>query len=159
VLASRHPDVHAVLLGQGPEEAALCALAAAPRAQGRIHVVGPQRSDDLLATVAGLDLYAYASLRESLPLAVLEAMHLGRPIVSTAVGDLPSVLGNGDAGVLVPPGDVAALAAAIDALRADAPRRVVLAARALAIARTRFSAERLGLEVTDALLEVAGVAR
>lgn len=156
VMKSRHDDVHAVLLGQGPEEANLRALAADPRARGRVHVVGPQRPEDLLASVAGLDLLAYASLRESLPLAVLEAMHLARPIVSTAVGDVPSVLEHGAAGVLVPPGDVDAMAHAIDALRTDPARRTALAHRALEVARTRFSPERLGRDVTDALLAIAG---
>lgn len=159
VIRSRHDDVHAVLLGQGPEEAALRALASEPRARGRVHVVGPQSTADLLAAVASLDLYAYASLRESLPLAVLEAMSLGRPIVATSVGDLASVLEAGRAGVLVPPGDVAALAAAIDALRDDAARRESLASRAREIARSRFSPARLGAEVTAALLAVAGGAR
>jgi glycosyltransferase involved in cell wall biosynthesis len=150
VLRCRTPNVHALLLGYGDEEANLRRLAAAPRAQGRIHVPGQLSPAATLALVAALDLYAYASLRESLPLAVLEAMLLERPIVATDVGDLASALEHGRAGVLVPPGDVDALAAAIDALAGDARRRSALGARAGELAHTRFHARNLGAAMTGA---------
>lgn len=150
---------HAVLLGYGDEESKLRALAAQPRAEGRVHVVGPQHPEDTLASVAALDLYAYASLRESLPLAVLEAMAMGLPIVSSDVGDVESALGHGEAGVLVPPGDAAALARAIDALAADAARREQLGRNAARIAAARYAPQRLAREVEAAWIALAGGAR
>jgi glycosyltransferase involved in cell wall biosynthesis len=153
VLRSRFPNAHAVLLGYGPEEAALRSLAATPSAGGRIHVPGQQTPADVLATVAALDVYAYGSLRESLPLAVLEAMLLGRPIVATAVGDLPHVLTDG-AGALVPAGDVAGMAAAIDALLAAPDARQRAGRRAAETARSRYAPQRLGAAMTDAWLQL-----
>lgn len=155
-LLCANADVHAVLLGYGDEEAKLRALAAQPRAKGRIHVVGPQRPEDTLASVAALDLYAYASLRESMPLAVLEAMAMGLPIVSSDVGDVASALGNGEAGVLVPPGDASALAHAIDALAADPVRRAQLGRNAERTALSRFSPQRLAREIEAAWVALAG---
>ena len=159
VLRCANKDVHAVLLGYGDEEAKLRELAALPRAKGRIHVIGQQRPEDTLASVAALDLYAYASLRESLPLAVLEAMAMGLPIVSSDVGDVASALGNGEAGALVPAGDAAALANAIDALAADPVRRAQLGRNAERQALSRFSPQRLAREVEAAWVAIHGGAR
>ena len=156
VLRCAEKRVHAILLGYGDEEANLRRLAASPRAAGRIHVIGRQEPRDTLATVGALDLFVYASLRESLPLAVLEAMLLKRPIVSTDVGDVRSALDHGKAGVLVPPGDVPAMAAAIDALASDPAQRTALAARAYDIAKTRFSPARLGAEATAGFVALCG---
>ena len=134
-------------------------LAASPRAQGRIHVVGKQAPIDTLSFVSALDLYAYASLRESLPLALLEAMALGLPILSSDVGDVRSALDDGQSGALVPPGDIDALANAIDALAADPARRNLLAQRSKATAAARFSPQRLGQQMQSEWLRIAGVAR
>jgi glycogen(starch) synthase len=158
-LRCANQGVHAVLLGYGDEEAKLRELAALPRAKGRIHVIGQQQPVDTLASVAALDLYAYASLRESLPLAVLEAMAMGLPIVSSDVGDVASALGHGEAGVVVPPGDVTALANAIDALAADPVRRAHLGRNAERAARSRFSPQRLAREVESAWIALRGDAR
>jgi glycosyltransferase involved in cell wall biosynthesis len=78
---------------------------------------------------AAADVVALPSLREGLPLAALEALALGRCLVASAVGELPQLLAGG-AGSLVPPGDAAALAGALDALRSEDARRA-MAARAL----------------------------
>jgi len=109
--------------------------------------------------VAALDLYAYASLRESLPLALLEAMTLGLPILSADVGDIRSALDDGQSGVLVPPGDIDALANAIDTLAADHARRVALAQRSKATAAARFSPHRLGQQMQSEWLRIAGGTR
>ena len=60
------------------------------------------------------DLFALPSLSEGLPLALLEAMFAGRPIVASDVGEVRATLGGNEAGVLVPPADPAALASALD---------------------------------------------
>ncbi len=155
VLRCGNPRVHAVLLGYGDEEAALRKLAASPRAGGRIHVPGRLTPEETLAHVAALDIYAFASLRESLPLSVLEAMLLARPIVATAVGDLPAVLDEGRAGVLVPPGNVDAMAVAIAALATDPSTAAALGRRAADVARSRFAPERLARDMQESWLDLA----
>jgi glycosyltransferase involved in cell wall biosynthesis len=82
--------------------------------------------------VRQLDVLVHPALRDPFPLALLEGMALGRPIVASAVGGIPEMLVDGKSGVLVPPDDPAALAAAVIALAQDDARRVRIGAEALA---------------------------
>jgi N-acetyl-alpha-D-glucosaminyl L-malate synthase BshA len=87
------------------------------------------------------DVGLYASDAESFCLSILEAMCFGCPSVSTRVGGIPEVVGDNESGLLVPPGDAAALAQALEALIHDEPRRRALGRSAQARARACFSAE------------------
>ena len=109
------------IAGRGEEEPRLLAQAAASGIAARVHLLG-FRSDvaDILA--AG-DLFVMPSLSEGLPLALVEAMSFGLPVVVTRVGGVPEVVTDGVEGTLVPPSDPAALAAAIRALLDDPARR------------------------------------
>jgi glycosyltransferase involved in cell wall biosynthesis len=89
--------------------------------------------DDARAVFAAADLIALPSLREGLPLVALGALALGRCLVASAVGELPALL-EGGAGVLVPPGDAAALSGALATLENGAVRARI-EARALERAR------------------------
>jgi len=75
--------------------------------------------DDVPALLAGCDVFCLPSEMEGLPLVVLEAMAQGKPVVATAVGGTPELVVHGETGLLVQPGDVAALAAALAQLLAD----------------------------------------
>jgi glycosyltransferase involved in cell wall biosynthesis len=86
----------------------------------------PVERDDLLRSAA---LLAVPSLEETLGLVALEALRLGVPVVASAVGGLADVVEDTGGGVLVPPGDVAALRGAIEALLADPDRRRMLGER------------------------------
>jgi glycosyltransferase involved in cell wall biosynthesis len=88
--------------------------------------------------VAGMSVFTLASREDPFPVAVLEAMALARPVVAFAVGGVPEQLG--DAGVLVPPGDVGAMADAVRALLTDEAARRRLGARASERVGTRFDA-------------------
>jgi len=87
------------------------------------------------------DIGLYTSDAESFCLSILEAMCFGCPSVSTRVGGIPEVVEDKETGLLVPAGDVAALAAALEVLIHDEPRRRALGRAAHARARERFSAE------------------
>jgi len=91
--------------------------------------------------VAQLDLLVHPALRDPFPLALLEGMALGRPIVASAVGGIPEMLEDGVSGCLVPPGDAPALAAAIAALLRDPVRRARVGTAARERLATRFSLE------------------
>lgn len=88
--------------------------------------------EDVAPLLEAADIFALASDWEGNPVAVMEAMAAGVPVVATAVGGVPELVENGVTGLLVPAGDPAALAAALTAMAADAPlrRRFSQAARA-----------------------------
>ena len=150
--------LHAILLGHGAGESALRELAARPPFAGRITVPGAMPPAEVLGWVAALDVFAFPSVRDNLPLAVIEAMQLGRPVVASDVGDLPWALAGG-AGIVVPAGDVAALAAALRRLAADPALRARLGAAAKERAEAVFAPRRLAREFEDAWLAIAARGR
>ena len=119
-----------VLAGDGPQHAELSALIAATGAPVRL--LG--RRADVGDLLAAADVVVLASRWEARPLAVQEAMALGRAVVATDVGGVAELVG--DAALLVAAGDVDSLAAAVADLLADPARRIELGRRALARAGT-----------------------
>lgn len=100
---------------------------------GTLRFIGPRR--DALSFIAAADVYVNPADVEGLPVTILEAMALGRPVVATSVGGVASLIQNGANGFLIPPGSPAALAEAITALLDDpATRRRVGAAGAATVA-------------------------
>jgi glycosyltransferase involved in cell wall biosynthesis len=104
----RVPEVRFVLIGRGPLEPATRRLAAELGLVGTVVFTGFRT--DAHRLLAALDVFALSSTYEGLPIALIEAMALGRPAVVTRVGGVPEVLGDGAQGLLVPPRDPAALA-------------------------------------------------
>jgi glycosyltransferase involved in cell wall biosynthesis len=96
---------------------------------------------DVPSLMTGAEVVCLPSSAEGLPLVVLEAMAQGRPVVATAVGGTPELVADGETGVLVAPGDVAGLRAALAALLADRGRAERLGAAARERVRTSFSAD------------------
>jgi len=110
-----------VLIGDGPDRAALETLARELGIAERVHFLG--RRPDARMLLPAFSLLAAPSLgREGLGLSVLEGMDAGLPVVASRTGGLPEVVDDGVTGQLVPEGDPEALAAAIASLLDD-PRR------------------------------------
>ena len=97
-------------------------------------------SDALLRLFAQADLFVFPTRGDCLPLAVMEALASGLPVVTTTVGALPEAVTHGETGWVVPPDDAGALAGALAALAEDAPLRARLSSRARAVGRERFDA-------------------
>jgi glycosyltransferase involved in cell wall biosynthesis len=127
-LADRGLDVRFVAVGQGPLEADVHALHEELGLHDTVLLTGYR--PDAVRLMAGCDCFVLASQWEGLPVALMEALALGLPVVSTAVGGIPEVLRDGEDACLVPPGDAAALADALAELAVDPAKRSRLGARA-----------------------------
>jgi glycosyltransferase involved in cell wall biosynthesis len=114
--AMRHQDAHVVLLGEGAERARVDAAAEAADAVARVHHLG--KVDDVRPAVLAADALVLASSREGLSRAILEALALGVPVVTTDGRGNPDLVVP-DAGLVVPVGDVTALAGAMDRILDD----------------------------------------
>jgi len=100
-----------------------------------------RQRDDVRDLLGAADLFVSASHWEGLPVALLEAMSAGLPVVVTAVGDVPAAIGP-DGGVLVQPGEPVRLAAEVVALLQDHSRREALGRAAASRVREHFTVER-----------------
>lgn len=110
--------------------------------------IGSRR--DVYDVVAALDVFVLPSLNEGLPMSLLEAMALGRPVVASDVGGIPEVMQHQVNGLLVPPGDAQQLAVACLQLAFDRDLAARLGARARQTIEAAFTHERSG----SALLNV-----
>ncbi|MEM9134035.1 MAG: glycosyltransferase family 1 protein [Actinomycetota bacterium] len=125
-LAERHPDVSVVFSGRpGPETPSLEALATELGVADRLHIVGRVPVDRLDALYRSATAVAFPSAYEGFGNPVLEAMARGCPVIASDATALPEVVG--DAGLTVPLGDVAALAAAAERLLTDSTLAAELA--------------------------------
>jgi L-malate glycosyltransferase len=106
--------------------------------------------DDVPALLAGCDVVCLPSSIEGLPLVVLEAMAQARPVVATAVGGTPEVVVDGETGLLVPAGDVEALADALARVLGDRP----FADRLGEAGRRRLAAEFSLAAMADGILRL-----
>ena len=123
-----HPRVRFLAAGQGPLEAEVRAEAASLGLGDRFRILG--YVDDVAAVLSASDVFVLASRVEGLPIAVLEAMALGLPVVATAVGGTPRTLTDGVEGRLVPAESPAALAGALAEVVSDPERRRTMGAAA-----------------------------
>lgn len=141
------PDAIFVLVGDGELRAPLKRQANEQRLRERVRFTG-WRSD--LAEVYGaLDLVVCCSLNEGTPVSVIEASAAGKPVVGTRVGGMPSVIQDGVTGLLVPPGDPAALAEAMARILTDPDLARDMGRAGSAFSRERFGSERMVTQVKD----------
>lgn len=129
LLKQRYPDATLTLAGYGSQEAELRRLAASLAVSG-VRFIGRVAPGSVQETYADADVFVNSSEVDNQPVSVLEACASGLPVVSTAVGDIPAMLRHGEAGVLVPPSNPAAMAEAVAALIEDPARAMAIARRA-----------------------------
>lgn len=111
------------VLDEREEERLAAASAAEPGAGKKVVRVPPVSGDAKRACFERADIFAFPSHAEGMPMAVLEAMASGLPVVGTAIGGIPELVKDGENGFLVPARDPARLAAAMGRLAAEADLR------------------------------------
>jgi glycosyltransferase involved in cell wall biosynthesis len=151
---ARVPDAVLALAGDGEERAPLEALAARLGIADRVRFLG--RRSDVPQLLAACDVFALPSLYEGSSLAVLEAMAARRPLVSSAIAGTDELIEDGRDGLLVPPGDSAALARALERLLVEPQLRDTLAAGAYERVEREFSREQMARRVTAVYEELLG---
>jgi glycosyltransferase involved in cell wall biosynthesis len=149
-LALEGPEVpwRLAIAGRGEEEAKLRAFADEHGLTDRLSLLGFR--EDIPDLLAAADVFVMPSLREGLPVALVEAMFAGRPVVASRVGGIPEVLsGEGDA-LLVPPQDAASLATALRRLLTCPAEREALGRRARAVAEAGLGVDAMAARYEDA---------
>jgi glycosyltransferase involved in cell wall biosynthesis len=136
---ARFPGVEFWLVGDGPLRPQLEALASELGIAGAVKFLGERM--DVTAVLASLDLTVLCSSSESLSNAILESMAAGVPVVATRVGGNPELVEHERTGLLTPPGDEAALAAAIERMLRRPEERRAWGQLGRGRARARFSLE------------------
>jgi glycosyltransferase involved in cell wall biosynthesis len=121
ILQFLYEDLHLLLVGRGPEEDRLREFTQITRATGRVHFAG--EIVDLDELLGHAEIAWVPSRADRGSLAALEAMAAGRPVIAARWPSLSAVVTDGETGILVPPGDKAALARETRLLLDDPDRR------------------------------------
>ena len=154
IVAAAEPDARLVLIGEGPESSRLRSLAAALGIEARVRFPGFIAEASRL--LPALDLYASASRKEGLPLALLEAMACGLPAAATRVPGHMDVVEQGVTGLLVAPDDRHALGRAMCDLMTERAGRKAMGQAGRQRVLNRFAASRMAAETADLYRSVAG---
>lgn len=139
LLRDRHRNVLVLILGDGHLRAALDDQIRMAGLSDRVRVLGFQ--DDVQGYLSIADVFVLPSVDEGLPIALLEALMAGVPVICTPVGAIPEFLQHGVSALLVPARDPAALAAALERLIVQPDLRPELAQRGHDEAAQRFTAK------------------
>jgi glycosyltransferase involved in cell wall biosynthesis len=126
-LVQELPDLHWIIVGDGPLRQALKQQTRDSGVADRVHLLGAM--DEPHRALAGADLFVLSSISEGLGSSLLAAMARGVPVVATRVGGIPDILGQGG-GVMVKPSEPAELASAVRQVLGDANLRQQLTRRA-----------------------------
>jgi glycosyltransferase involved in cell wall biosynthesis len=135
------PNARLVLAGDGPLERELKDEAVECGVAERVQFLGFRR--DILELLTAFDIFALPSLWEGLSISLIEALAAGKPIVATDIDGNREVIDNLETGLLVPPADAGAFAAALLRLLTDRSLAERLAVNARLSAESRFSMERM----------------
>lgn len=155
--AAQLPDVHVLIVGDGPEEAKLRARIRGAGVGERVRLLG--RRNDVADVLAALDVAACCSDFEAAPLSVMEYMAAALPVVATRVGGLPDLVRDGETGVLVDPRNPGALAAAVEALLESPEQRRRLGAAGRERQRAEYDFARFVGRMEELYVELRSRAR
>lgn len=134
---NHHPEARFLIIGEGPEKLTLMEQSSSLGIDDSVKFLG--RRSDIPYLLSTLDVFVLSSLYEGLPISLLEAMAMSKPVIATSIGGIPEVINSGINGLLVPPKDHEALAENICELIQNETRARDLGISALETVRARFS--------------------
>jgi glycosyltransferase involved in cell wall biosynthesis len=138
-----HPDVHAVLVGDGPFRSVIQDAIRCHGLEARVHLLGHR--EDVAEILSGLDVVVSASTAaEGIPQALLQALAMRRPVVASDVGGIPEVIRHGETGWLVPPGDPQALGSAVVEALSDRAGAQRMGEQGRKMVEADYSLQRMG---------------
>jgi glycosyltransferase involved in cell wall biosynthesis len=157
VLAERGQPATLAVLGNGPEREGLEALAQELGLASSVVFAGPQPHDVLARYLAAADAFVFPTrLNEAAPLAPLQALACGTPVIASSLGSIPELIDRpGENGLLVRPEEPETLAAAMQRVLADAHLRQRLSLGGLARVRAKYTLD----QMVEHTLAVYGIAR
>jgi glycosyltransferase involved in cell wall biosynthesis len=132
--------IELLLAGEGELETELREQARELGLESRVHFLGFRR--DVPEVLCALDVFVLPSLKEGLSIAVMEAMALEKPVIVSDIAGLPEVVREGETGFLVPPGDVSALAGALETVFREPERASELGRAARSFLEANFDQTR-----------------
>lgn len=150
-------NVRFLVVGEGPDHAALQAQAMAIGRSGTILFLGYR--EDVPALMMASDVVILASHREAFGDVLIEAMAASRPVVATRVGGVPEIVRDGEAGLLVPPRNPACLAQAIIYLLTHPEEARRMGQRGCAVVAKHFTIQRVAEQLANIYQEVLGERR
>lgn len=154
---ARVPGAELELVGDGPERGRIEAEVASNGVTDRVRFAGYR--DDPAPYLRGADVFVLPSAAEACPMALLQAMASGVPVIASRVGGVPEIVRDGVDGLLVAPGSVDDLADALRRVSADAALRRRLGVAARARVGERFRIERTVDTLLDVYQRVAALPR
>jgi glycosyltransferase involved in cell wall biosynthesis len=154
-VARRLPESRFVIAGDGPERESLRRRIVGTSLEGRLLLLGHR--DDIYDVLRAMDLMLITSDHEGLPMVVLEAMALGTPVVSRAIGGIAELIQNGSTGSLLASADPESVAATCVALLKNRPRRERLAREARQFVACHYSAAANAAKVRELYRSLANV--
>jgi glycosyltransferase involved in cell wall biosynthesis len=138
------PQARFTVVGEGPDRAKLQALIDTLGVASSVSLMG--RREDMPVVYGSFDIMVSSSRQEGLPIAILEGMASGLPLIATTVGEVPSVVRDGETGILLPPSDTQALSSAMVDLLRDSEKCRRLGSAARQLVESEYSAARMGNE-------------
>ncbi len=148
------PSIHGLVVGDGPDAASVTRAVA--RSSGAVRMVGFRA--DAVDIMHAADVVCLTSVVEALPISVLEAMSVARPVIANRVGGLPEVVEDGETGVLVSPGRPAEMALALVGLARSPARAEEMGRAGRARQQRSFSIDAMTRGYADLLAGLDGAA-
>jgi colanic acid/amylovoran biosynthesis glycosyltransferase len=155
VLRDRNVDIEWIVVGEGPERAKLEGMIEKYDLHKQVKLVGAQPHEAIPGFLAGAHIFSLPCVigddntRDGIPVALMEAMAWGLPVVSTSIVGLPELIDSGQNGVLVEPDDAEALADAVAQLAASEDTRLRIGKAAIRKIEQDFNSARSARQLAD----------